>query len=243
MDPAEYYKSVSKEMEALTGRVRYLINDGHWPSDGEWKESVLRTILRRHIPNTLGVGRGFIIGPSTASTQIDVLIYDNTRPVLHQDGDLVFVTSDAVRGVIEVKATIRRAELLTALEKLGTVSTNFHFPSSVFIGLFGYETEVGPDDFTFLLTKLKDAAAGERSRVVNHVSVGSSLFARYWDINQLTDERINGWYTYSVNDIAAGYFLANALEFAVGQAVRDNLWAWFPTSGKEIHKSGEISLA
>lgn len=82
MNPADYYRSVTLELDALKSRVRNLIADGHWPTDGEWKESVLRTVLRRHMPSTTGVGRGFIISQAGASTQIDVLLYDTGRPVL-----------------------------------------------------------------------------------------------------------------------------------------------------------------
>src|SRR5688572_15721438 len=86
MDPTHYYKSLSLELDALKDRVRYLIAGSHWPTDGEWKESVLRSVLRRHLPPTVGVGRGFIIGPQTNSAQTDVLLYDTSRPLLHQEG-------------------------------------------------------------------------------------------------------------------------------------------------------------
>jgi len=242
MNPLEYYRSVTKEIDALKSRVRYLIAGSHWLTDGEWKESVLRAVLRRHMPPTVGIGRGFIVGPAEASAQIDVLLYDTRWPLLHQDGDLVFVTPDAVRGVIEVKATIRRAELLKILEKLGDIAANFQFGPKVFVGLFGYESEPGPDDFEFVLRTLQKASRGNANRVVNHVCAGTSLFVRYWEVNPLTDEAINAWYSYTVSEIAAGYFLANTLEFAIGQPIRDNLWAWFPSSGKEIYKSGERRL-
>lgn len=82
MDAAIYYRSLSQELDALKGRVRYLIEDHHWLTDGEWKESVLRAVLRRHLPATVGVGRGFIVGPRGPSTQIDVLLYDASYPTV-----------------------------------------------------------------------------------------------------------------------------------------------------------------
>ena len=100
-------------------------------------------------------------------------------------------------------------------------------------GLLPAKTGIGGGKKDFLVFRRRDV----------QFPAGSSLFGRYWDMSQFTDERIDGWYTHSVTEIAAGYFLANALEFAVGQPVRDNLWAWFSISGKEIYKSGEMSLA
>ena len=72
MDPANYYRSLTAETDALKDRVRHLIADAHWLTDGEWKESVLRSVLRRHLPAHIGVGRGFIISPASVSKQIDV---------------------------------------------------------------------------------------------------------------------------------------------------------------------------
>src|SRR5688572_11633847 len=103
MDPAEYFESLTSEMGALKNRVRQMIGDAHWQTDGEWKETVLRNVLRRHVPNNVGVGRGFVISPIRPSAQIDILLYDTGKPVLYRDGDLVVVTADAVLGLIEVK--------------------------------------------------------------------------------------------------------------------------------------------
>lgn len=243
MNPADYYRSVTLELDALKSRVRNLIADGHWPTDGEWKESVLRTVLRRHMPNTTGVGRGFIISPHGASTQIDVLLYDTERPVLHQDGDLVFVTPDAVRGIVEVKATLRRGQVADVLAKLANNAALVPGAGSrVFLGLFAYDAELGHDGDAFLRAALQNAARGDARRAVNHVCAGWSLFSKYWPSHPLTEEPMDKWFTYQVDQIAPGYFLANALESLIGQPIRDNLWAWYPSEGKEIHKSGEISL-
>jgi hypothetical protein len=118
METAAHYRSLSLEIEALKGRVRQLIQSHHWQTDGEWKETVLRSVLRRHLPPSIGVGRGFIVGERAPSTQIDVLLYDTTYPLLHQDGDLVFVVPDAVRAIIEVKATLTPAIAGPAFQKL-----------------------------------------------------------------------------------------------------------------------------
>ena len=108
MNVTDYYRSLASELHAVKNRVRNFIGSHHWPTDGEWKESVLRTVLRRHLPSNMKVGRGFVVRPERPSKQIDVLIYDASKPVLYQDGDLVIVTCDAVKGIIEVKSNIER---------------------------------------------------------------------------------------------------------------------------------------
>jgi hypothetical protein len=74
MNIENYFKNLTTELESLKNRVRYYIEDAQWQSDGEWKESVLRTILKRHLPKNIGVGRGFIVNVEQATTQIDILI-------------------------------------------------------------------------------------------------------------------------------------------------------------------------
>src|SRR5512147_173447 len=103
MNVQSHFRSLADELWALKNRVRNFIDDAHWLTDGEWKESVLRNILRRHMPASVGVGRGFVITPNSCSSQVDILIYDTSKPTLYKDGELVFVTADSVKAVIEVK--------------------------------------------------------------------------------------------------------------------------------------------
>ncbi len=85
MDTKKYFESLSLEYDALKNRVRNFIAGNHWLTDGEWKESVLRSMIKRTISNTFAVGRGFIVKKESSSGQIDILIYDASRPVLYRD--------------------------------------------------------------------------------------------------------------------------------------------------------------
>jgi hypothetical protein len=243
MDPLNYYRSLAAELDALKDRVRYLIQDGHWPTDGEWKESVLRTVFRGHLPANIGVGRGFIVSEANASPQIDVLLFDKSRPLLHRDGDLVFVTPDAVRGIVEVKSTLRTAQLVETASRLGRAAGLVQGGGKrIFLGLFAFEAELGEASAETLLRGLQQAAGGNEDAAVNHVCAGWSLFVRYWRKRPTTDETIRAWYSYSMPNLAPGYFVANALETIAGASVTRNLWAWFPADGKEMYKSGERQL-
>ena len=243
MDASEYYRSLTLEMDAVQNRVRNLIGNVHWPTDGEWKETVLRTILRRHLPPTVSVGRGFIVGPRHPSSQIDLLIYDTSFPVLHQDGDLVFVVPDAVRAIIEVKTRIHAAHaesILTKLADSAEIITNG--AKKIFLGLFAFEDSLGADPHTPVLRALQLAANGQLRRAINHVCVGPSTFFRFWANNPENNAQVDEWRSYSVQQMARGYFVFNALESVVGDAVRKNLWAWFPRDGKEIHLETQAPL-
>src|SRR3954470_22056388 len=65
-----YFQSVHDELLSLKNRVREVTSDPHWLTDGEWKESVLRTILRRHLPSTVSVGRGLLLAANTVPRKL-----------------------------------------------------------------------------------------------------------------------------------------------------------------------------
>jgi len=85
MDANEYFRSLTAEINALKDRIRNFIGEKHWLSDGLWKESVIKAILRRYLPGAAGVGTGFVVTDMGPTTQIDILIYDLTKPVLFRD--------------------------------------------------------------------------------------------------------------------------------------------------------------
>src|ERR1039457_377758 len=114
----DYFRSITLEFQALKDRVRHFIRDQHWLTDGEWKESVLRAVPRRHLPQTICVAKGFIITKDGPSSQIDILLFDRTKPLLYQDGDLVIITPDLCMGVIEVKTRLDPTKLREAIQKL-----------------------------------------------------------------------------------------------------------------------------
>ena len=64
MDTDKYFESLTDEILALKNRVRNFIHDSHWLTDGEWKESVLRSIIARSLPSSAKIGRGFIVTES-----------------------------------------------------------------------------------------------------------------------------------------------------------------------------------
>ena len=240
MEDSAYFQSLTQEIQALKNRVRYFIQDRHWLSDGLWKESVLRSVLRRHLPKTLEVGTGFFVTSEGVSSQIDILIYDTSKPILFQDGDFVVVTPDLVRSIIEVKTTMRRSELSGALRKLG--SNHFLAASTAlcqpFVGLFAYEADdVGHDD---LLEALDAEAAGSSRRCVHCVSLSDDLFTRFWHCPPENPRRPNElWRAYRLPGSAPAYFIHNVIESLCQRSVLDNDTVWYPREGKERYTLGE----
>jgi len=250
MDNKQYFESLTQELDALKNRVRQFIKKKNWQADGEWKESVIRAVLRRHLPATTGVGRGFVITPQSASTQIDVLLYDKSKPILFQDGDFVLITPDVVRGVIEVKTRIRdNSELEKALKKLANNVQFIRKVTSVkegqternrFFGFFAYEED--NINIQTALKILKRSVNGIAIRTINCVNLGSSHFIRFWCFPpQGPKQKINKWYAYHLTKMSPAYFVHNVIERLCPFSVLQNDRVWYPETGKEDRKIGEIA--
>jgi hypothetical protein len=179
MNTGEYFQALSQEIKSLQNRMRNFIGGAHWLTDGEWKESVVRSMLRRHIPKSVEIGRGFIVTATGNSRQIDVLLYSADAPVLFRDGDLVFVTPDAVLGIIEVKSKLTTAAAFR--EAVGKLAENAELaarnsPAEKFFGIFLFESELNLQE---VLADLATSAAGNPARVIDLVCLGDREFIRW----------------------------------------------------------------
>jgi len=120
-DFLSYQVTISNALKLEQNRIRHLIGDKHWPTDGEYKEQILRDVISDFIPEVYRVGSGFVCYPEiqSSSGQLDILITSTHYPTLYKQGNLHFVTADAARAIIEVKTKISRDKKLNeVVEKL-----------------------------------------------------------------------------------------------------------------------------
>lgn len=243
-DYTAFHRSVSEELYSVKDRIRNLVR--HWGTDGEEKEVALRSVLRRHLPESVIVGRGFVVTPEVSSTQIDILVVDASKPTLFKDGDLLIVTPDAVRGVIEVKTELRTrplvADALSKLSEIEDLCRGATGRDQVWTGLFIFHG--GNDIAPRLLGGLADAYE-KTGRKVNCISAGKDKFVRYWergaDVN--STERGAVWHAYSLPDVAPSYFMGNLID-SIGSVDNSTAgFAWFPMlGGKEQYRTHYLPL-
>lgn len=114
-----YLKSWADELLSRANRVRQLIGDAHWLSDGHHKEYLLREFLNRYLSPQLLIGRGFVRPPEEArccSPEIDILIADALcHPPLFHEGGLLIAPPSSVVAHIEVKSLLDKGSLRDAL--------------------------------------------------------------------------------------------------------------------------------
>lgn len=118
MDTKTLFQSISRKMRAdfeASAQVQ------HAGSKGTIRENILRAFLAKgRLPEKYGVGSGEIVGRTRdTSRQCDLIVYDKLNGVtlLYDEAVQVFPI-DCVYGIIEVKSSLSKAELLDALEKV-----------------------------------------------------------------------------------------------------------------------------
>ena len=239
MDLINYYKSIGEEICSVKNRIRFLMNNPHYPTDGELKESILRHVIRRYTPENIKIARGFIHNGERCSTQIDILVYDSKYPVLFKEGDLVFVTPDSVRAVIEVKTRQSIPNLEKTLSTLNEIA-QIIADINCFIGLFSYDydREYSRD----LIERVSEITNVGCRSYINHLVLGKNLFMKYWTNDPITNEECSKWHIYKLKDLSYAYFINNLLDYISNGAVSINHRAWFPLDSKERFKLDEISL-
>jgi hypothetical protein len=130
-----YYQEASSPCYDSTVNVRKLFGDAaasmaakfeestaftHQGAKGSNREEILRAFLRERVPERFGIARGQIVGPdSPDSRESDVILYDKNicAPILPSRDAQIFPV-EGVSGIIEVKSTLTKNELIDGLGKI-----------------------------------------------------------------------------------------------------------------------------
>lgn len=252
-----FQESITKELCIIKDRVRDLIGDRHWGEEGRFKEAILKNILRKFLPNNISVGTGFIVDSidgNEISRQLDIILYDNTYPVLFSEGDFIITTKKNVKGVIEVKSKLNLGTLARAIQQfdesinmilpfLGSrYTTNRRFQTPVFFGLFAFEFQGNYDSDRI------DNALSISNKIINHISLGSHYFIRKWESEDgkrlvpKVETKFDFYNLYELDNLSFSYFISNLIDIVSG-GLNDRYWFSFPIPGtKEQHRNRTVEL-
>jgi len=252
MDSHNFQKSITQELDVIKNRVRNLIGNAHWGEEGRFKEAVLKNVIQRFLPKSISIGTGFILkenddAHTDISSQIDLIIYDNTKPVLFKEGDFIITTETNVRGIIEVKSKINISNLREVVNSFNRLSI---FPKisnneqgRIFKGLFAFENSIKNIE-----TNENLEAIMKNSNVnINHISFGKNYFLRYWRNNRNLSPPvdINGAFysLYKIDDLSFSYFISNLVHITSNEELNDRYQFSFPIQGtKEVRRKKTIEL-
>jgi hypothetical protein len=242
MSLIDYHRTTTKELLALTNKVRNLIT--HWGEDGRYKEAVLKNVIRRFLPEKFTIGTGFVIkqtnnrGEHLSSRQIDLLIYDDASPVLFKEGDFVILTPDAVKGIIEVKANLQN-QGINQIIRQANENGQFIFSGKddkkqkFFNGVFSFEGyENNFDQNIFVNAYLQSNEGFDDAHFskykVNHVCLNKDWFIKYWK------DDANPHSLYNIHDLSFSFFISNLTDFLSNKSVKKNNFIWYATN-KELN--------
>jgi hypothetical protein len=128
-DLTQYAGMIGEEFRSKVDQLSKILGPVHEVSAGEYKESLLRSCIRRFLPKRFAVGTGFVVfaGESIrrqsagenvdlanlvdyhTSHQLDIIVFDDfDYAPIFRDQDFVVVRPESVRAVIEVKGFLKR---------------------------------------------------------------------------------------------------------------------------------------
>lgn len=117
----KFLSSYNAELLSKVSRLDELIGRDHWLSVGNYKESILRSLISNILPRKYEVSTGFILasnrkGEILKSRQIDIIIWDSTNYApIFRDREFVIVPPESCSAVVEVKGKLTAKELRKSL--------------------------------------------------------------------------------------------------------------------------------
>jgi len=118
---SQFYRSIAEEMISKVRRLNTFIKNP-W-AIGFHHEAILKETLKSILPNRFTFKTGFVFAEGEASSQIDIIIIDETKvnSYFFKEGDLVIVHPDAVVCGIEVKTTLDINTFKEAIESISSL--------------------------------------------------------------------------------------------------------------------------
>jgi len=241
MNTIDFHKTTTKELLAIKDRVRYLIN--HWGEDGRYQEAVLKSVIRRFLPEKYKIVSGFVIkqtnnrGAHEPSKQIDIIIYNTDFPVLFKEGDFSIVTADSVEAIIEVKANLKNQGVEKVLRKSNEIgqfifNAKTNKSKNLFNGIFSFagheRLKINNSQVVQNAIRNSEDTTNADQNInkfkVNHISFNKDKFYKFWNQNDLSD----GGYLYEIDDLAFSFLISNLIAHLKLDTVFSNSSLWFP---------------
>ncbi len=239
-NPEEFHKSINKELKVIQNRVRSLIGDANWGEDGRYKEAVLRSTIKRFLPENMSLGTGFIVqkkdNEMQISKQIDIIIYDNTYPVLFSEGDFLITTPANVKGIVEVKTNLVSSQVEEVISK--ATRNGKLLEDDAYNGVFVYNR--GGLISREVLNNCLQGALVESKGIVDHICLGENIFIKFWDQGEQGNS--NSLYrVYEIKGLSFSYFISNLAESVSGERMKERWWFLYPIpKGKEDYQIHDI---
>lgn len=182
----------------------------HPAEDGRYVESILKETLKKFLPSKVEVLNGFILRAGVKSSfsgkgrkndkdihssQLDLIIYDSTNyPVYQRFGDTAVVIPEGVIGIISVKKTLRRTEIMHEIKMLKEAGRlcGFKGRKGPFLALVGMEDDIGKKPETCFSTILQGVEEVFRDRPICYDEMPKFIGnLRKWTVHKVNKKDIH----------------------------------------------------
>lgn len=239
MSIKNFHVSTGKELLVIKDRVRNLID--HWGEDGRYKEAILKSVIKRYLPEKYRIATGFVVRPSEikdehiTSKQIDLLVYDTNFPVLFKEDDFVIVTADSVVAIIEVKSNLQNLDLSEVIAKANENGKFIYNGRNkklkfFFNGIFsfeGYKNSINSQKLSASIIKADELLRQEENfsnYKVSHISFNENLFYIYKK-NELPTNCHS--YIWDCPEMSFSYFISCLIDYICDETTIENANLWF----------------
>lgn len=232
----EFYKTINNELTAIKNRLSSLIS--HPGEKGKHREVILKSVIAKFLPKKYSMGSGFIINSKKEiSTQIDIIIYDTSYPLLFSEGEFVVVLAKSVKAIIEVKTTIRStSELIKIIKKSEKNAEKIQIDlpgrnDKIFNSVFSYEDNFSFDTLKESLNDFFDLSECSIFTKVSNISLGKDKFLHVWWDHQPFE--LKG---YELTDLSFAYFISNLLTSLDPYLLMESGSLFFPFKSKNPYE-------
>lgn len=220
-DLKAFFESQSRELAAKANRVRQLIGDTHWYTDGAFKEAILLEAIRQRLPAGMDAHRGFVLSAdlSGSSKEQDCIVLDrHASAPIFEAVDFRMVNPHGVSALVSVKTKLKKEEFVDATVGLASalqVIAKEPLAGNPFIAVFFFDEDARVKDDT-LIGWAKDLAqnvgwpARRTDALDGDIALGPllvfTLHNRCFRIDADADHKLR-IRLYSLPDISSAVFL------------------------------------
>lgn len=238
-DFTKFYKSVNDELMAIKDRVSSLIGNASPGENGGYREAILKNIISKFLPKKYSMGTGFVINKNKEITkQIDIIIYDNSSPVLFSEGDFVIVLASTVKAIIEVKSTIKSTteliDYIKVCEENAKKIEAIALYDRMFNGLFCYECNLSYEAIENSLKDYFEFTECSIFRKVSNISLGNKTFLHVW-----WDHKPFSLKGYELPELSFAYFISNLL-ISLNEYSPESRYLFSPLKSKSPFEKFEV---
>ncbi len=217
----KFLQTLAAELTVQADRIRLLIGDRHWHTDGSHKEAILISLLSRYLPCGFIAVRGFVVNAadeSLCSSEQDILILDTrTEQPLFLAGNVAIAYSDQTVAAISVKTTIDKKTIRDAGKGLKSIDLVDQRPIAdwrIWRAAFFYRVpDKSIDAEAQIVDWVRELGTDERYLGWNMLCVNPNVVLKAHSTHDVaTDSLLTRYQGYSCPEMAAALFLSTLLD-------------------------------